>query len=320
MFFSILILVVGFVVLIKGADWLVAGASAIAKSYGISELVIGLTVVALGTSMPELVVSLFSAIEGKTDIAMGNIVGSNNFNLLAILGIAGLIYPIQIHYKTVKNEIPFSLLAAILVLIFCNSGALSADGLQQINRIEGLVLIACFIGFMVYAFKTSKDVSESVNNEESIETLTKKKSLIFILLGLAGLVIGGKLVVDSAIEIAKEFGMSEKLIGLTIVAAGTSLPELATSAVAAFKKKSDIAIGNVIGSNIFNIFFILGLSSIIHPIPLKDSYNFDLYILIGSTVVLMAFVFIHNRYKLDRWQAGLLLVGFVSYLTYMIAG
>ncbi len=319
MWLNFILLLIGFVVLIKGADFLVGGASSAAKKLGISNIAIGLTVVAFGTSTPELVVSLLSAINGKTDAAFGNVIGSNNFNLLFILGIAGIIYPLVVQRNTVKFEVPLSLLAALVLYLLVNDLRIWNSSENILSRWDAVILLVFFLGFMVYVYRTMTQGTDVNAPEEQIKLYHPLISIGLMVLGITMLVGGGKLVVDSAIEIAQQFGLSEKLIGLTILAAGTSLPELATSAVAAYRKNTDIAIGNVVGSNIFNIFFILGITGLVSPIPFSMAMNFDIYILCGATVVLMIFMFTLNQRKLDRWEAFMLLAGYIAYTVFLIA-
>lgn len=320
MLYPILLLLVGFVVLIKGADFLVSGASSAAKKNGISNLAIGLTVVAFGTSMPELIVSLLSAVEGKNDASFGNVIGSNNFNLLFILGISGAIYPLVVQRNTVKFEVPLSLLAAVVLFVIVNDAMVwgDADGMNQLSRLDSFLLLGFFVAFLVYIYRTMRTTAD-LEEGEPIKLYSTPMSVGMIIAGLAMLIGGGELVVENAIEIAHYYGLSEKLIGLTILAAGTSLPELATSCVAAYKKQTDIAIGNVVGSNIFNIFFILGITGSISPITYNTAMNFDLQVLTGSTIMLMIFMFTLNTRKLDRWEALIMLAGYVAYTTYLIA-
>ena len=320
MLFPILLLLVGFAILIKGADFLVNGASSAAKKYGISNLAIGLTVVAFGTSMPELIVSLLSALDGKPDAAFGNVIGSNNFNLLFILGVAGLIYPLVVQRNTVKYEIPLSLLAAAIFFLVVNDGLLYGDSAQSqvLERIDSVILLIFFCGFLFYIYRTMRTASD-LEEGEPIKIYSTPRAIGMVILGLGMLIGGGELVVDNAIEIAQHYGLSEKLIGLTILAAGTSLPELATSCVAAYRRNTDIAIGNVIGSNIFNIFFILGVTGVISPISYNPAMNFDLYVLMGSTVLLMIFMFTLNTRKLDRWEAFIMLMAYFAYTIYLIS-
>ena len=318
MILTYVILLAGFAVLIKGADFLVNGASSVAKKYGISNLAIGLTVVAFGTSMPELIVSLLSALDGKNDASFGNVIGSNNFNLLFILGIAGLIYPLIVQRNTVKYEVPLSLLAAAVLFLLVNDVLLWGGEINILSRIDSIILLLFFALFMLYIYRTMKQSSD-LNEGDPIKIYGVGLSIGMVALGLVMLIGGGKLVVDSAIAIAQQYGLSEKLIGLTILAAGTSLPELATSAVAAYRKNTDIAIGNVIGSNIFNIFFILGITGLISPVPYNVDMNFDLKVLMGSTVILMIFMFTLNTRKLDRWEALMLLIGYIVYTLYLVS-
>jgi cation:H+ antiporter len=278
-----ILLVIGFVFLIKGADLLVDGASSVARKLHISNLVIGLTIVAFGTSAPELFVNLYASIQGTTDIAIGNIIGSNIVNMLFILGIAAIIYPLTVTKGTVWKEIPLSLLAAVLVFIMANDVLFDGMSANILTRIDGLVLIAFFIIFLYYTFGIAKTQGDN-SPTDTVAVHSGWKSTGMILLGLVGLVIGGHWIVGSATTIALNLGLSQALIGLTIVAIGTSLPELATSAVAAYKKNSDIAIGNVVGSNIFNIFWILGISAVIHPLPLTSLLNFDILVAVGCCI------------------------------------
>ncbi|MBL7871975.1 MAG: calcium/sodium antiporter [Cyclobacteriaceae bacterium] len=315
MLFAFVLLLLGFVVLIKGADFLVNGSSSVAKKFNISNLAIGLTVVAFGTSTPELLVNIMSSFKGYNDAAFGNIIGSNIFNLLFILGVSGLIYPLVVHRNTISFEVPLSLMAALVLFVLVNDVLIWGSSENMLSRVDALILLIFFGAFMYYITRTMKKESET---EDTIKLYSTSLSILFILLGLAMLVGGGSLVVDNAVAIAKHYGLSERLIGLTILAAGTSLPELATSAVAAYRRNTDIAIGNVIGSNIFNIFFILGITGVIHPTPFNISMNFDLYVLVGATVSLIIFMFTINHRKLDRWEALLMLIGYFIYTMVLI--
>lgn len=312
----LLLLLAGFAILIKGADFLVGGSSSLAKKLNISNIAIGLTVVAFGTSTPELVVSVISSIQGKADATFGNVIGSNNFNLLFILGIAGIICPLVVQRSTVKYEIPLSLIAPV-VLYFLVNDHLRGGSINQLTRMDALVLLFFFGLFLVYVFRTMKQANQ-IDPGEEIKVYSTSLSVGYVVLGLAMLVGGGKLVVDNSIKIAETFGLSEKLIGLTILAAGTSLPELATSAVAAYKKNPDIAVGNVVGSNIFNIFFILGLSGTIAPAPYNIALNFDLITCGVVTILLILFMFTLHKNKLDRWEAIVLLFAYFAYTIYLI--
>lgn len=323
MFMNILLLLAGFAILIKGADFLVNGASSAAKKNGISNLAIGLTVVAFGTSMPELIVSLISAVNGNNDASFGNVIGSNNFNLLFILGISGIIYPLVVQRNTVKYEVPLSLLAAVVLFVLVNDVQFfgadpAAEAPNMLSRIDSIILLVFFTFFLFYIYRTMR-ASSDLEEGEPIKIYSTPVAVGMIILGLVMLIGGGELVVDNAIDIAHHYGVSEKLIGLTILAAGTSLPELATSCVAAYKKNTDIAIGNVVGSNIFNIFFILGITGFVHPIPYNTAMNFDLQVLMASTVMLIVFMFTLNTRKLDRWEAVLMFFAYVAYTIYLIS-
>ncbi|MHA7110160.1 calcium/sodium antiporter [Sunxiuqinia elliptica] len=314
MLVQFLILVLGLILLIKGADWMVNGASSLARKYNVSDLAIGLTIVAFGTSAPELVVNLYAAIQNHHDLVFGNVIGSNNINLFVILGIAGLITPMVVQSSTVWKEIPFSLLAAVLLFVLANN--FSGNGVGSISRIDGLVLLALFAGFLFYVYKQLKN--DAPTPSEAVQTMPPLKIWGLILVGMAGLVLGGRMVVTNAVTIASAIGISEKIVGLTIVALGTSLPELATSVVAALKKNNDIAVGNIIGSNIFNIFLILGTSALVKPISFNPIFNTDIYLLIGGTLLLFIAMFTGQKKKMDRWEAGLMLVIYLGYTAYLV--
>ncbi|MCF8378895.1 MAG: calcium/sodium antiporter [Bacteroidales bacterium] len=310
---SIILIIAGFAALIYGANWLVDGASSLAKKYKVSDLTIGLTIVAFGTSAPELVVNSVASIQGYSDIILGNVIGSNNFNLFIILGIAGLIYPIKVQSSTAWREIPISLVAAIIVFLLGNS--LFIKAVPEISRIDGLILILAFVLFLFYVFKQMK---KEENKEITYVEKSNAKIWLLIISGFSGLILGGQLVVNNSIEIATDLGVSKKIIGLTIIAAGTSLPELVTSVVAAMKKNSDIAIGNVIGSNIFNLLLILSLSSFIKPISFNINFNTDIAILTGGTVFLLLAMYTGKKKKLDRWEAAVLLIFYLAYTMYLV--
>jgi len=316
MLISILIIIAGFVLLIKGADWLVTGSSALAKKHNVSDLVIGLTIVAFGTSTPELVVNTVASFQQHSDIVFGNILGSNIVNLYLILGVAGLIYPITVHTNTVWKEIPVSVLAAVILYFLANGFMLQQSNV--VTRFDGLILLSFFGAFLYYIYVQMK-ADRNDPEKLSIKNLTGWKIWLLIAGGLAGLVLGGKLVVDNAVKVATELGISEKIIGLTIIAIGTSLPELMTSVVAAMKKNSDIAIGNVIGSNIFNIFLILSISSLINPIEYNPSFNTEIYLLAGGTLVLFIAMFTGGKKKLDRWESVILMLTYILYTVYLIS-
>jgi cation:H+ antiporter len=320
MIVSLLLVVLGFVLLIKGADWMVEGASSLAKKHNISDLVIGLTIVSFGTSAPELVVNAIASIDNYPDIVFGNVVGSNNFNLFVTLGIVGLIMPITVQSSTVWKEIPLSFLAAVLLFGFANEFFVMDHNV--VSRVDGLVLLALFGLFLYYIYKQMKTSPDPLIDmpQESlhIHTMSNAKIWGFIIIGLVGLVVGGRLVVNNAINIATALGVSEKIIGLTIVAMGTSLPELVTSVVAALKKNSDIAIGNVVGSNIFNILLILAISSLINPVKFNTTFNIDIILLMAGTGILFLAMFTIKHKKLDRIEAGILLSVYIVYTGYLI--
>jgi len=305
---------VGFYLLIKGASWLVDGASSIAKKFKVSDLMIGLTIVAFGTSMPELIVNLFASFKGSGDLAIGNVVGSNIVNILFILGISAVIYPLAVRKGTVAKEIPLSLLAAIVLWLMANDKLIDGASFSSITRIDGLILVMFFIIFLYYTFGIAKVEGDG----EKVKEYPTWKSSLMILIGITALTLGGQWIVNGAIEVAKLFGMSESLIGLTIVAVGTSLPELAASAVAAFKHKADIAIGNVVGSNIFNIFWILGVSAVIRPLQFSPIMNFDIYFMAIITIILLSFMFIGRKNVLQRWQGATMMGIYVMYIIYLV--
>ena len=312
-----LLFVIGFIFLIKGADLLVDGAASIARRLKVSDLVIGLTVVAFGTSTPELFVNLIASYRGNSDIAIGNVLGSNIANVFLILGISSIIYPLEVTRGTVWKEIPFSLLAAIVLLFTANDQLLDHAGASVLTRIDGLIFFCFFTIFIYYTFSIATRV-EGMDEHVTARQLGWLRSLSYIIAGLAGLIIGGKWIIDGAIALAAKLGMSESLIGLTIVAVGTSLPELATSAVAAYKKNADIAVGNVVGSNIFNIFFVLGISATMRPLPFQTKNNIDLAAVILSSLMLFLFMFTGKKRSLDRWEGFVCLLLYSGYIVFLI--
>ncbi|MDB9791430.1 calcium/sodium antiporter [Bacteroidia bacterium] len=282
-----ILFVVGFVLLIKGADWLVSGSASVAKKYNISDLVIGLTIVSMGTSMPELIVNILASTSGASEIAIGNVVGSNIANILLILGVAAFIYPLTIKESTVMSQIPFSIIAILLVAFAANAPIFNPDYSLMISQLDGVVFILFFALFMVYIIKLAREGRADMIEEAPDKVLPMGKSILFILLGMVGLFLGGKWVVDGAIKIAEQFGLSQNLIGLTIVAIGTSLPELVTSAMAAYRKNTDIAVANVIGSNIFNLLWVLGISAMISPMKYDPVVNADIIVLLVATCLII---------------------------------
>ena len=248
-----LLIIVGFVLLIKGADFLVNGASSLAKRYNVSDIAIGLTVVAMGTSAPELVVNIISGSGGHNDVVFGNIIGSNIFNMFLILGVSAVIYPLTVQKNALWKEVPYSLIATVVLFIMVNGVLLFGSEINELTALDGGILLVMFCAFLFYVFKNMQRTGDVGADLEEIEMYGSLKTTMMIVLGMGGLAFGGQLIVENSIKIANSFGVSEKVIGLTILAAGTSLPELATTAVAAFHKKSDLAVGNIVGSNIFNI-------------------------------------------------------------------
>jgi cation:H+ antiporter len=316
MLLSFLVLVVGLALVFKGADFLVNGSSSLAKRLRISEMVIGLTIVAFGTSAPELVVNVFSSLANKNELVLGNVIGSNVFNTLLILGIAGLISPLEVQRNSVRKEIPFSFLVTVFLFLAANDFFLFKPAVSAISRLDGLILLGLFSFFLYYTFGLSKIKSDS---SEEIKLYPLSKTWFFIILGFGALFLGGKLVVDHAVIIARGLHVSDKLIGLTIVSVGTSLPELATSTVAAFKKRCDLAVGNVVGSNIFNILLIMGVSAEINPIPYSAAFNFDLFVFGLGTFLLFIAMFTLKSHRLDRWEAFILLSLYIIYMVIVIS-
>ncbi|WP_162055373.1 calcium/sodium antiporter [Pontibacter pamirensis] len=313
---NILLLLAGFIALIYGATKLVDAASSLASRMGVPNIVIGLTIVAFGTSAPELVVNLIASINNSTEMVLGNVLGSNIFNVLGILGISALIYPLSVKTNTTWLEIPMSFLAAVTVLVVASDAYLDGAASNFISRTEGIILLLFFSVFLVY----NLTVARSSPDEEEMQTenYSSLKAFLFIVLGLVGLIVGGRLIVTSAVSIAQTFGLSERIIGLTIVSIGTSLPELATSVVAVRKRNVDIAIGNVVGSNIFNIFLILGVSTIVTPLQVNSASFPDIAVNLASSLLLFIFIFTGKGRQLARWEGGILLVLYVAYLILLI--
>jgi cation:H+ antiporter len=314
MLLNVLLLIVGFFLLIKGADYFVESASTLAKKNSISQIVIGLTVVAFGTSLPELVINIFAAYKKQADVSFGNTIGSNIFNIFLVLGIAGFIRPLTAEKNTIWREIPFTLLAVMALFVLCNDIFFNNTS-NVLSGGDGIILLLFFSVFIIYVFAISKVSSRDV---PEIQDLSKLKIIIFLIVGLAGLIIGGHLVVLNAVKIANFYGLSSKLIGLTIIASGTSLPELITSAVAAYKGKTDIAVGNIIGSNVFNILFILAITAVIVPLPFDHIMNIDLAVLLLASILLFFTMFTGKKRSLDRWEAIIFIILYCSYTIYLI--
>ena len=311
--------IAGFAALIKGADFLVDGASSVARRYRIPPIVIGLTIVAFGTSMPELFVNVFAALNGTADIAVGNIVGSNIVNILLILGVSALVARLTVSSDTVWKEIPMGLLAVVVLGAVANDILLGSATENVLTRGDGIVLIGFFIIFLYYTVGLALRQRNNSPGENTVPEQSMLRAVLFIGTGLAGLIVGGKWIVDGATTIAAMWGLSEAMIGLTIVAVGTSLPELATSAVAAYKGNTDIAIGNVAGSNIFNIFWILGISAIIAPLPYNLTLNFDLMVVAVASFLLFAAIFVHHRGTLGKVEGISFIVLYILYLIAVVA-
>ncbi len=312
-----LLLALGFIFLIKGADFLVDGASSIAKRFGISSLVIGLTIVAFGTSAPELVVNIFASLQGNVDIAIGNIIGSNIANILLILGASAVIFPLAVKKGTTWKEIPLSLLAVVVLALLVNDQFIDGSLPSGLTRIDGFVLLSFFIIFLYYTFGISKVSGDE--NQTDVKERSLSMSICMIIAGFFGLTLGGKWIVDSAVTIASNLGISQAVIGLTVVAIGTSLPELATSAIAAYRKNTDIAVGNIVGSNIFNVFWILGISAVINPLPFSPLLMRDVMVVIGATLLLFIFMFVGKKHVLERWQGALFVVAYFAYIIFIVA-
>ena len=337
---AIPLIMAGCVALVKGADWLVDGASGLAKKYGVSDIVIGLTIVAFGTSMPEFVVNMVAVGQGSTEIAITNVLGSNIINIFVILGFTALIFPISSQKSTRRFDIPFSLLAALLVLLFAiynspswlqiehifnmniadptlsdlGSIQMGAGKTGFISGIGGSILLIFFLIFLWHSFR----ISRNAVSDENYNPMSVKRAIALIMGGLVGLVVGGELIVKSATSIAHSLGVSDAIIGLTVVALGTSLPELATSCVAAMKKNCDIALGNVVGSNIFNIFFILGTTACVKALPGYHGLETDALMAALGSLLVMLFVYLSKKHEIKRWHGAVLLLTYAGYLTYRI--
>lgn len=304
---QVLLLVIGIIVVIKGADWLTSGAVGMAERIGVPQIIIGLTIVAMGTSMPEFFVSLMSAINGTPDLAVGNIVGSNIFNALLIVGCAAMVAPIAIQRTTVKKDIPIAVFASLLLM------GMTLDG--QISRIDAAILFVIFLAFLWITLRGAK-TEEGAGQEEKKKPMPVLKAVILVFVGLACLIFGSDVFVDNATAIAHAMGISDAVIGLTIVAGGTSLPELATSVVAAKKGNSGIAIGNVLGSNVFNILMILGVTGLITPMTISGITIVDLSMMVISMILLWLFSF--TKYRIERWEGVLLAAIFIGYISWLV--
>ena len=308
-------MILGFVALILGANWLVNGATSVGIRAKLSPLIIGLTIVAFGTSLPEMIVNVFSCIKGSPGLAIGNIIGSNTMNILLILGVSSLIWPIDVSRVSIRRDIPVGFFATLIIALMANDFFMSKDAVVDVNWVEGIVLLLC--GFAYLALTVLKK-SPDEPIEEAQEAMPWGKTILQLVVGIAGLYAGGELVSNNAQILARNWGMSESTIGLTVVATATSLPELITSIVAATKKNSGIAIGNVLGSNILNIFMVLGVSALITPLPFEPLMNKQLMILFAANILMLLFVFTGKGRKISRWEGALLTLGYVGFMWFSL--
>ncbi|CEO11149.1 CaCA family Na /Ca antiporter [[Clostridium] sordellii] len=313
---SYILLIIGFIILIKSADFFVNGASSIAKALRIPTIIIGLTIVAFGTSAPEAAVSVTAALKGNNDIAIANVVGSNIFNLLAVIGIASMIKPVKVQKTTILKEFPFILLSSLVLLILSHDTKFQGYSNNELTKSDGLMLLALFSIFMYYLLEMAITSKEDMQVEQGSKKESIPKSLMISLLGIIGIIFGGQVVVDSASNIALSIGMSENLVGLTIVSIGTSLPELLTSVVAAKKGESDIAMGNVVGSNIFNILFVLGISAFINPISVHPIVFVDMFIMFIISII--AYIFATTKREVNKFEGLLMVLIYISYMVFII--
>ncbi|PIC69340.1 sodium:proton exchanger [Sporosarcina sp. P18a] len=313
---SYILLIIGFILLIKGADYFVDGSSNIARLLQIPPILIGLTIVALGTSSPEATVSIIAAMGGNADVAVGNVVGSNIFNITIVVGIAAFLFPLKVQSETIRKEIPFTLLAGIVMLVLMSDMALQGFSSNVLTRSDGMIFLLFLSIFMYYVIELGLRSRQNSTLTQATENVKWGKNIFITLVGLAAIIFGGDLVVDHATKIAYSLGMSETLVGLTIIAIGTSLPELVTSISAALKKESEIALGNIVGSNIFNILFVLGASSVITPIAVNDKVFIDVVIMLVLTLVLLLFA--RTGFKIGKREGLMLAVAYVVYLVYVI--
>ena len=319
-----LYLILGLILIVVGANFLVDGSSFIARKFKISEFVVGLTIVGMGTSTPELVVSMISGIQGSGDIAIGNVVGSNIANIFLILGMTALISPIGFTKTNIKLDLPICIATSVLLLLLSFDTLFFGQDANVIGRIDSIILLLGFIAFMIYSFKVSGNESEAADSEDVISSSCDKsskypilKAVVKIVAGLAGLILGGRLFVDSGSEMAVGFGVSEAFIGITVMAVGTSLPELAASVVAAMKKKGQMALGNIVGSNIFNILFILGTCSMVTPLTLGGITLVDVLVMIAAPVFILFAAFTPKKRVMDRWEGLLFLIIYLVYIVYL---
>ena len=317
MVLQIFILLAGLLMILFGANWLVDGSSSIAKRFGISEFVIGLTIVGIGTSTPEMVVSFLSSLQGKADMAIGNIVGSNIFNTMMILGVTALIAPLAITKSNLKKDIPLNIIVTLLLIILGMNFTLFGKGEDQLSRLDGVILLGVFAWYIWSSFRS--DNADPEEDGDGIKEYKTGISVLLIVAGLAGLIIGGRLFVNSATELAKMFGVSDKFIAITVMAAGTSMPELATCVVAALKGRGQLALGNVVGSNISNILLILGGAALINPLSFSGMTYVDLGAVLLGAIFLLGSAYLFRKKQLDRFEGAILLLMEAAYMWYLIA-
>lgn len=314
-----LLLIAGMVILIYGANLMVQGASSFAKMLNIPNLIIGLTVVAFGTSFPELMINVFASLEGQSDLAVGNVVGSNIINVLLVIGLAAVIKPMEIQSFTVRYELPFSLLAMALLFVVANDGLINNTDYSVLHRSDGMIFLTFFVIFIYYTFVvTTKSTDHDHEEGHDVKEMSKLKSALFIIVGMVGLYFGGDFIVESATVLATDWGLSEVVIGILVVALGTSLPELATSVVASYKGNADMAIGNIVGSNIFNVFLVLGVSATISPIEFNPDINKDLLMAFIASLLLFIFVFTGKGRRVDRLEGSIFLALYFGYVTWLL--
>ena len=313
-----ILFIIGLIFLIKGADHLVDGASSLAKKWHIPNIVIGLTIISFGTSLPELIVNIIAATNGSTDIGIGTVIGSNISNIALILGLTAVIYPIAVRKSTQAKEIPYSILSALILLVLISDKFFNSQATSLLTQIDGIIMLIFFILFLLYTLNIS--MKHRRLNLEGEHVIKRKYSTVFFLMlsGLIGLYFGGKWVVEGAVAIANLFDLSEFVISATIIAVGTSLPELATTLAAAYRKNLDMAVGNIIGSNIFNILLVLGITAMIRPMAAPLLISVDILYLIGLSIILFAFLIIGKKYELERWQGASLLLIYIGYVTFII--
>ena len=319
MLINLVSLIGGLALILAGANYLTDGAASVAKRFHISDLVIGLTIVAFGTSAPELVISVMSSLKGSAEMAIGNVVGSNIFNVLMIIGCTALVLPMHVGRGIMSKEIPLVILSSFVLACFGNDQLLDDDVTNVISRIDGLVLLGFFLIFMRYTFSMAKNGGGEAEDGQKVKELSILISTLYITGGLLGLILGGQWFVDGASGIAKSLGVSESIIGLTLVAGGTSLPELATSITAALKKNPGMAIGNVIGSNLFNIFFVLGCSASISPLPMGNINNIDILVLLGSALLFWIVGWFFKTRTITRFEGAFLVLCYVAYTAFLIS-